>query len=338
MTTGEKTAERTAAQAARPHWHILGSGAMACLWAEALCRSGATVSLISRHGNAPILQRIRYRTIKGEQRECEVELLCAEQLGCQRIERLLIATKAQDASIALHSVASRLTPRASLLSLCNGLGMHAALQQCLEQHAPDGQLLLAVSTDGAKLNAPFDVLYSGIGHSWIGRYREIEKQSEGAEKNTVAREKPATEFPPPHLPPHFPLQYSYCDDISAPLWKKFFINCVINPLSVKFDCLNGDLIAREAARSETLSLCKELQKLYDCIAVMQGLPDIVLAEEVTQVAEKTAGNSSSMRCDRRRGRTLEIDHLNGEAQRLAAQHRCHCPLNDALVQYLATNP
>ena len=114
------------------------------------------------------------------------------------------------------------------------------------------------------------------------------------------------------------------------LWLKLAINCAINPFTALHDCPNGEVIER--AGPAFAPLLAELHALL----VSQGVqrPLAQLQQQILDVIQATAANSSSMRQDVRAGRRTEVDFILGHACRTARQAGLQTPTLDALHQQL----
>ncbi|WP_028239701.1 putative 2-dehydropantoate 2-reductase [Stutzerimonas azotifigens] len=290
-------------------WHILGAGALGCLWAARLAGAGEPVGLILRDQARLAAYRTRGQVAlrQGDQQR---HFALPAQLPDARepIERLLVACKAYDAQAAVAGVAHRLAPGATLLLLQNGLGS----QQAVAARCPGARCLFVSSTEGAYLSGDYQVVHAGQGGNWIG--------------------DPQGGPPPAWLAvlavagiPH-----AWSDDILMRLWRKLALNCAINPLTVLHDCRNGGLLA-QAQDVETL--CRELGTLLRAC----GQPDAAqgLQDEVWRVIQATAHNYSSMHQDAARGRRTEIAYLLGYALARAAETGLELPALRDLQQRLA---
>ena len=126
--------------------------------------------------------------------------------------------------------------------------------------------------------------------------------------------------------------------------EKLAINAVINPLTVIFDCLNGELFTRPPIRALIRSLLAEISFVLQSIIASPSMamadnPAIEarfsleeLEKTVENAAVKTAQNSSSMRQDVRAGRLTEIDYINGYIVKRGTEQGIDCRRNRALVQ------
>jgi len=293
-------------------WHILGAGSLGSLWATRLARAGLPVRLILRNP-----QRLaQYQAAGGlslvENGQSSLHAIPAELPDAPNaIHRLLVACKAYDAEAAIAQVATRLEPRCEILLLQNGLGS----QQAIAERWPRARCLFVSSTEGAYREDDLRVVFAGRGQNWLG--------------------DPAAPAPPDWLgelaPAGIPATWS--TDILARLWRKLALNCAINPLSVLYDCRNGELLRH---REELGALCAELAELL----AANGQTDAAtgLESEVLRVIEATRSNYSSMHQDVRLGRRTEIGYLLGHAcatadgldLRLPRLHALHRRLRDHL--------
>lgn len=128
--------------------------------------------------------------------------------------------------------------------------------------------------------------------------------------------------------------------------RKLVVNAVVNPLSALMNCRNGDIFQSDYARRVAQRVCREAGQAFaadlragldmtratgqgqDAIPRWKGrlallpapLEPRALEEEVLRVAHNTAGNISSMLVDVRKGKTTEIEYINGYLTRLGWAH------------------
>lgn len=307
------------------HWHVLGAGAMGCLWACAMATQArgkapgsAQISLLLRHQAALM-------TYPGQVKCSDLaqpvvmpaHAITDAAAGLPgQIDNLFVATKAQDTLSALTSVAPHLAPGCRIVLLQNGLKVQREVSQ---QFGADRVFCLSTS-HGAWLRAPFDVVHAGNGETWLGQLTPISDNA-AARQQTLLAALPAQQF-----------NIRIDEDIGARLWRKLAINCAINALTVIHDCRNGELVRIPAARQTLTRLCHEISGLLQAIPEAPAIDD--LFAQVYQVLTVTADNISSTLQDVRRARETEIDHLNGYLGELATQHSLPCPVNTAVLQHM----
>ena len=315
------------------HWYIIGAGAIGCLWAYALKQAGQDVTLVVRARDAKAikasrsnLQRVSVLSTANGLNHIDVNTITAPELTGQKtvVKHCIIATKAYDANSALEAITPALSTSATVLSLCNGMGMHKTMQQQLKSHSKQIQFLLGVTSDGALLQQAFQLTHTGIGHTFIGHYLEQEQQQK--------HHQPSNSL----LPPNFYLQHSIVSNIHAALWQKMLINCVINPLTLIYQCKNGELFNKNN-HAEIQALCDELSCIANTPSITHGEYSIsaaTLFEAAKKVAAQTAHNTSSMLKDAQLGRPLELEYINGYLVKLAQDNGIACPINEQLLSKL----
>jgi len=303
------------------HWYIVGAGAIGCLWAHALKQADQNVTVVlkdrAEDGGShrrSAQQRISLSSIDGSNTAVDINTVTVSELVSHNsvIEHCIIATKAYDANTALQAILPSLSLSATVLSLCNGMGMHKAMHQQLQNRSDHIQFLLGVTSDGALLHQSFQLSHTGIGHTFIGDYLQ--------QKNTSTL-----------LPPHLFLHHSQRDNIHSALWQKMLINCVINPLTLIYQCKNGQLFANQDYSQSIKALCDELSLIANKAAPTISMTAELLFEAAQEVANQTAENTSSMLKDAQLGRPLELDYLNGYMVKLAKENGIACPVNQQLL-------
>lgn len=287
------------------HWHVLGAGAIGCLYADALDRGGFQTSLILRHAtDQKSVALIVEREGTKEQRYLNI----ANHQDLEPISHLLVATKAFDVYTAVSGIAHRLDENSVVVLLINGMG----LAEQLNATYPHLNLYCATTTHGAYRIAPQHICHAGLGETRIGR--------QGLEQ-----------------PPDWyglwedAIENSHWDaNINTALWSKLAVNCIVNPLTALHHCPNGELATDRSLSDKVAHLCDEVSH----ICREAGHADIAdpLPQSVASVIRQTATNRSSMLQDVEHGRPTEIDYINGFLLQVARQYGIAAPLNNALIQ------
>lgn len=288
-------------------WHIQGLGSLGCLWAARFAAAQQPVRLILRNPAALArYQKIgRVRLSDANQQHTQSYRISAQlPTHHEPISRLLLACKAYDATAAIAQVAHRLDQDSLVVLLQNGLGSQQAVQALI----PNTRCIVASSTEGAYLTEPFHSVFAGQGEIWLGSL-ERHPEPEGLINNCRDAQIPCT----------------WTATIETTLWRKLAINCLINPLTVIHDCSNGALIAHADLIN---TLCTELHALL--IAAQHSAAAEDLQQQVWQVINKTASNSSSMRQDVHNKRRTEINYITGFACAQSIALECRTPALHAL--------
>lgn len=277
-------------------WHILGPGAIGSLFAWGLDEAGLNVRLLSRHSaeNARLITLERH----GSQGQLDTKAFHVDHRDTP-IQRLLVTVKAHQTEAALSAIAPRVGTDTLILLLQNGMGAWQVAQRLF----PASPCIVGTTTEGAWRAADHHIVHAGRGETWIGYLQSHWRPQADATVSTWQ----STLFQP-----------RLDDQILARLWRKLAINCAINPLTVLYDCRNGELLDKPAALRQMEAICTEVERVMT--AVLQTDIDMPLLELACDVARKTGANHSSMLQDYRRGQPTEIDFITGylvqEAQRL----------------------
>ena len=280
-------------------WHVLGAGSLGSLWATRLARTGLPVRLILRDEARLAAYNAQAGLTLNENGQRQTLAIPAQTVSADEpIQRLLVACKAYDAERAVAAIAHRLTDKAEVLLLQNGLGSQDAVAAII----PDARCIFVSSTEGAFRDEDWSVMFAGQGFNWLG---DTQRGAAPAWLNELQLAG---------------IPHQWIADIAERLWRKLALNCAINPLTVLHQCRNGAL---QAHAEDVTALCDELgHVLQRC-----GQPGAAegLLEHVQQVIAATAANYSSMYQDVAQGRRTEIRYLLGHLCATAAALDCPAP-------------
>lgn len=260
----------------------------------------------------------------------DVELVQPGQDGF--IENLIVATKTLNTVKAFSSIKHRLTLNSSVLFTQNGMGT-------IEEVTSSSGLpmrphyLQSITSHGVYPLGPFRSVHAGFANIAIGR--------------AVLPGQPS---------PRGQLACQYLIDkiVSSPglaakevtpkelvrlQLEKLVVNAMINPLTVIFDCKNGELFNRRPIFHLMGLLLAEVSQVIQSLPELGADPEAAsrfsvekLETIVLDVAEKTAKNTSSMLQDVRAGRPTEIDYINGYIVKKGKEQGIECKTNEKLIQ------
>ena len=199
-----------------------------------------------------------------------------------------------------------------LLLLQNGLGGHEIIQTSFH----DNTLYLGATTDAIALQNPSKIQIHARGDLLIG--------------NTASHRASAAIYALLNAHP----KASWDDDIMTYLYKKLAVNAVINPLTAKFKCRNGEI----KHHPEWLAgLKKEVLSLYQKMSEQEHFAfDIAALDKyIDDVIEITAQNYSSMYQDVVNGRQTEIEGILGILIKKAADYGLQLPMTTSLYQEIS---
>jgi len=284
-------------------WHVLGAGAMGCLFAAGLAGGGGRVTLLLRPGDrgGPL-------SIERDGETIELALHCADAASCGPVRRLLVTTKAYDVRAAVAGIGAQLAPDAVIVLLVNGMGLVEELAAA-NVHA---DFYCGTTTEGAFRTGPLRICHAGRGETRIGQAgRALAPAWFDAWQRGVDN-------------------CQWEQDIDTALWSKLAVNCVINPLTAVHRCRNGALASRKTLRAEVSRLCAEVSQ----VSYAAGYTEVAQTIDATvaQVIAGTADNRSSMLQDVEAGRRTEIDYITGHLLRVAHAHGIPALHNAALME------
>jgi len=285
---------------------VVGTGALACLFAARLVGSGTEVTMLGSwpEGLAALRQGgVRLLEMDGSTHQYPVEVV-HESDTQSSFKQALVLVKSWQTERVAKQLEKCLTAAGIALTLQNGLGNIETLKRALGQE----RVALGVTTVGARILEPGYVQHTGEGIVMIGFHPKLGEMRELLKK---------TGF-----------QVVVIPDPESLLWGKLVINAAINPLTALLRVANGELLERPAAREVMAEAAREAA----LVAIRQGitLPYADPVKAVENVAGNTAKNTSSMLQDVLRGTPTEIDAINGAILQAGERLGVPTPVNRML--------
>ena len=280
---------------------IIGLGAIGCLISSQLPKD-ITVYALPRNTNQPDFsfelisdqtsQKYDFPIWKGE--PLDIVLICCKASQCQQ---------------ALQQWHLAINPTTQIVLLQNGLGQHDTAARSF----PNNAIFAASTTEGAFRSLNQDssniVTHAGKGQTQWGFYAGQES----------ALKLPLAALQGNHL---------WSEDIKQVLLDKLAINAIINPLTVKYHCQNGELLSHSDSLSDLKALCKETEQFFHS---MHWSLSFDLFDKSQSIAKSTANNYSSMLQDIKNHRPTEIDFINGHLLNVAIANNFQLPLSQSLI-------
>ncbi len=295
---------------------IVGTGAMACLFAARLADAGMAVKLLGTWPEG--LEALRTHGVRlvgthGLERAYPVEAM-ADPANCGQVCFALVLVKSWQTERAAYQLARCLSPDGLALTLQNGLGNRETLVQRLGEQ----RVALGVTTSGATLVGPGRVLPGGEGVLSLGVHPRLAPLADLLQRAGFSVELVA--------------------EADSLLWSKLVINAAINPLTALLRVPNGGLLARPQARTLMAAAADEAAAVAEAMGLRLTYPDPAAAAE--SVALRTASNTSSMLQDVLRGAPTEIDAICGAIVSAGAERGIPVPVNRTLWLLIKalTNP
>jgi 2-dehydropantoate 2-reductase len=266
---------------------VVGTGAMASLFAARLASSGLRVRMLGTWlDGLEALNKKGVRLIdeNGDEFVYPVEAT-DDPNQCEGSKYAIVLVKSFQTQDAAYRLESCLAEDGIALTLQNGLDNHEILVKVLGEE----RVATGVTTAGATLVGPGIVRVGGKGVISLGKNNKLETLVEsliraGFEVETV-------------------------DDTESLIWGKLIINAAINPLTALLRVPNGDLLIIPPARKMMNLVVEETAEVASALKINLPFSDPVTIVE--SVAQRTATNHSSMYTDIQRGSQTEIDAING---------------------------
>ena len=281
---------------------VLGCGALGQIWLTALEQQGhevqgwlrvpqpyCSVNVIDLHGSA--INKIFTAN--------DPDFLAHSDL-------LLVTLKAWQVSEAVSNLQSMLPAECPILLLHNGMGTPIELKKLRQP------LLRGVTTHAAQYDGTV-VMHVASGITHIGPIAEAT-----ADLSYLAETLH-------HALP----DVAWHNDVTAALWQKLAVNCIISPLTVFHRCLNGELLAWP---DEIATLSNEVASVMERDG--QHISRQWLIDYAMEVIRTTANSTSSMLQDINTQRRTEIDYINGYVIRRARALGLQVPENNRLYEFI----
>lgn len=281
---------------------IVGTGAMASLFAARLARVAEVTLLGTWEAGLTALETQGVRLVETDEREESFGVSVARSPeACPGVKKAIVLVKAWQTRRAADQLAECLHPQGIALTLQNGLGNREILEEALGVE----RVGLGVTTTGATILEPGRVRSGGEG--------------------------------PIHFRPHLSMtplvelltkagfEMDPVEDVQGLLWGKLVINAAINPLTALLEVPNGALLAVSSIMEVMVGAAEETAAVAAALSVKLPFPDP--GAQVMDVARSTGENISSMLQDIRRGAPTEIDAISGAVVREGELAGISTPIN-----------
>lgn len=289
---------------------IVGAGAMGCLFAARLARTGKAVTVVDvNRERLGVIARdgIVLHDAAGEHRVAVGACTAAELTG--RADLVMLFTKAMHSAAAIASIAHIVDADCCALTLQNGLGNAEALAGVFARN----RILLGVTDWPADFTPPNGVANHGVGHVWLGA-----DDPAGADLARCATD----------VLDAAGLNAQFDAEVHAAIWEKAAFNGALNALATilgkpvgALDCAEGRRIA-EAVIDETIAAAAHR-------GVQMNRERLMAKTDFALLNHK--GHMPSMLQDRLAGRPTEIDAINGQIVQAAQLAGTAAPVTAVLA-------
>jgi len=282
---------------------IVGTGALATLFAARLSGAGHSVSMLGswKAGLEALRQEgVHFVASNGNEYRFNVQVV-RDSRDCQGLKFALVLVKAWQTERIAEQLKECLAENGLAVTLQNGLGNRETLERSLGR----SRVALGTTTTGATL----------LGPGWV---------REGGE-GVISMERHLALGPIEEALRSANFHVEIVEDAQSLLWGKLVINAAINPLTAILRVPNGKLLELPSAREMMKILAMETAHVARAEKIPLAFHDPVAAAE--EVARKTAANHSSMLQDVLRGAPTEIDAICGAVVKIGEKHEIDTPMN-----------
>ncbi len=287
---------------------LVGTGALATLFAARLSEAGHSVSMLGTWKNGlKALQENGARIVDEHGNERAYQVYAThDPREVSGAKVALVLVKSWQTERAARQLKESLADDGLAVTLQNGLGNRETLIRDLGP----ARVSLGVTTTGATLLGPGLVKMGGQGTISLQQNQAL------GPLEAVLR---SSNF-----------NIKIVDDAQSLLWGKLVINAAINPLTALLRITNGELLLRPLVRKVMSALARETADVARAEHVSLPFSNPVIAAE--DVARKTSANQSSMFQDVQRGAPTEIDAICGAVTMRGEKHGIRTPYNRACWQ------
>ncbi len=292
---------------------VAGAGAVGSHYGAMLQRAGQEVRLLARGAHLAAMRAhgLLHET-NGERHRLAVQASDDPAVleGCDVV---MLTCKMPDLESMLARLAPHLAPHALLLTLQNGVDAPELVARVFPEHA----VAAGTAFIGARIEAPGHVLHTAAGSIRAGIWQDAgmpDASSKLANLLAALNEAgvPAREE----------------RDVRRMLWRKLLWNCGFNALTAIVRRYARDV----AAHPETRAIIEAAMRETIAVARTQG---VALTEEDAEkhmaVTLAMGPVKTSMWQDVERGRSTEVDWINGAVVRRAEEAGLDAPVNRMLV-------
>ncbi|KAF8443483.1 2-dehydropantoate 2-reductase-like protein [Terfezia claveryi] len=341
--------------------HVLGVGNIGLLFAHSIAQSHGAQSITLLFHRETLAKEwdavgrgtvLVWNGVPDQQKGYNFEILQhAPPSDTVAIHNLIIATKATKTVAAFSAIRHRLTPDSTVLFCQNGMGILDEIVRKFPETSDSWPHYLAgIVTHGVYSTQPFHIVHAGRGKVTMGSLHIPDRvewpQLQPGNLPEILTRTPALSAV--HVPALQLLQAQL---------EKLVVNAIINPLTVLFNCRNGQLFRESdvnTQESDSVTVIHEFATelmhllLSEICQVIQSLPEIQglpgkenifsfgrMRDVVIDVATKTGANTSSMLQDFRANRKTEIDYINGYIVRRGIQVGVDSMANARVVDLVA---
>jgi 2-dehydropantoate 2-reductase len=292
---------------------VVGAGAVGGYFGGMLARAGAPVTLIGRPAHVDVWKRdglfidgINFKEIIRVDASTGLE-------DCRDAGLVLVCVKTLDTEQTARELKPHLDPDAIVMSLQNGVD-NVPRMRAAAALDPIATVVYVAST----MPGPGRIKHGGRGDLIVG---DLPGRTAPPRQDVIQRASSWLEAAG--------VPCKIAQNVEADLWTKLITNVGLNAISAVVHATYGDVVKIPEPRETVRQLVEECARVAAASGVV--MPSIDLVEMTLQFAEKVGPVYSSTDQDLQRGKTTEIDALNGYIVRRGAELGVPTPVNQTLL-------
>ncbi|MFX1420139.1 MAG: ketopantoate reductase family protein [Promethearchaeota archaeon] len=237
---------------------------------------------------------------------------------------IFLTTKAYDSKSAIIQYKNLVEKSKWLVILQNGIGN----EEIVIPYCQKSKIIRVVTTDGALLEKPGQIIHTGYGTTKIGfpYLKELNLEPglvrQGAEDLTLLNK----------LMNLAGFKTIIVEDIIKESWEKVLVNIGINALGALTRLTNGELLKNEGLKDIMREVIQEAIQVAEMKNLNLSKKDYIAITH--EVAQKTAENKNSMLQDILNGQSTEIEFMNGRILKYAEELGLKVPYNNILTHLI----
>ncbi|WP_153463251.1 ketopantoate reductase family protein [Sediminibacillus terrae] len=285
---------------------VVGAGALGAYFGARWQEAGQDVTFLVRQKRADQLRKngLRIKSIEGDY-QLDKPAIVENPGEIQEADLVVLAVKGYHLDGTLEQLQVLVDKGAKVLPVLNGIEHIPILQEKLGKDAVLGGLSFIISTldgqGGVEHTSPFhELVYGALTPEQEEICRQIAAASEKA--NFTAR---------------------WSEDIDTDMWKKYMFITAFSGITTAADLPIGTIRNHPETFAVAKAMLAEMKQLANKKQV--SLTDDHVEQAIRQLNGLDDAATSSMHQDRRKGISLEVEHLHGGALRLAANAQIELP-------------
>ena len=291
---------------------IIGAGAIGSLFGALLSKKNNVV-LVGRNSHIKAIRR-KGLDIK-DKTQLNVKIPSEVLVNKVAIspDLLILTVKSYDTDLAISQAMQIISDNTVVLSLQNGLDNIDKIEKVVDRK----QIIAGITTHGAFHSEPGIVKHTGKGQTILGELNGQKTKRIGHIVDVFNKAG---------------IETIASENIISEIWVKAIINSSINPLTTFSRCKNGYLLENPILEKIVEQVCKESTNIANVNGINLSYENMV--KKTKEVIRNTSENYSSMLQSFKKGKTAEIDSINGKLINIGKKHRVDTAMNEILTHII----